>query len=454
MNIFGVSIDLDYNMLQSNHLQERLVAQTLKKAGERRAFASFLNGSDLEGQRIYDCLLQKSANINGSSAVTPQLIKDFVVSELKATKFAQLSIYESIVRSVVESLDPSLRASHAVLDKNRSLAEISPKYPSIRNKAECLVKAKLAEDDPRLVEVFLKRKSLESQLREMSQVLFFGINKLHLDGENLVRFLHIMFDLKMITEAGTERLHVLMNMVGEAIKNKTPLKLINLKCLRMTYPLGKNLRLLTSMENAVVINKDHGEFRPPSEEQYFEKLNRVNKIFTRQGISTSQFSLVVDTDLIDHFSHGGSGLIPDVDIIKAQNDIPIYVDNMQKVAGERCKVTTLTQYLDNERLAERFHQIRDEVLVDLESRTHKLIDAKIAEDRVDYRFTSNERIFGKKNREHARFSAFNQMASLFGLQVLAGKNVILVVEERGIENKLMGGRNNKDLPIIFVGLTQ
>ncbi len=457
MNLYGTKIDIEGQILKAPGLDVRLAETLVRKSKERTYLLQFLSTAQEEGGTVFSKIVGESSG-TGTSApvdVKSSTVIDFATRELKEIKFGEISLYEYLIRLAVEKADPKFQRFHNALDR-RKATPVPQNYPTIRNKMQILIDAKLHEEEDSLVSIYLQRRKLEARARELAHTMFFGINNLDLEGEELIKFMQVMYQLKDISEADIERQPLLMQKVGAAIRKGTPIQLINLKCLRMTYPNGKNLKLVTHMGDEVVVNKDGREYHPPKEDNYCNDLSKIEQVFTSHGIKAKTIILTMDIDIQDHFPQGGVGLVPEEDLSKAKEDVLSYTDCIQSSLSD-IDVSTFSRYLEENNLKRRFEDIRKDVLLSLAREDERYVSRSIVETRVQYRFSSNNRIFESRDNSKAmtiaRFSAYNQLATLIALQVLAGDNVILVVEDRGIENKFMGGRDNKDLPIVFVELS-
>lgn len=457
MNLFGNRINLDLSSFPEPFcLQERLTAQLVKRDSERTCFNAFLSGKLPSGLTIFEDMQKEAEESASDQACTEDktTLADFVTQELKARRNGVCSAYDHLVFDSMQALDPRARKVQLALHSGKLVAQDVPSfYPGLRNKTEGLLKAKIRESlGERESRLFAVRETLFHSLREMSQRMFYGINKLNLDGENLQRYLRVLYCMSRLEVATPERVDVFKRMLGDAIDKGAPLNLISIKCLRFTYPYGNRLKLLTTMGTERVPNKDGGVHSPLNEENYFDYLYGFVGTLRQEGIAVNVTVLVADLDLGDYFPDGRGHFVPDEDIQSAREDVLTYFDSVRAASCGKARVVLMSELLREQGFLEKYLCVRSGVARDLLQNKRNYLPENIVETRVNYRYDSNVRIFGIKDRPFARQRVCAQLASLFALQVLATGMTFLLAEDKSLENKLIGGKGKEGLPVVFVKL--
>ncbi|MBI2590877.1 MAG: hypothetical protein HYW33_03300 [Candidatus Blackburnbacteria bacterium] len=457
MNLFGCRVNINLsNFPEPTSLQERLGVQLIKRDTERTIFNDFLNSRLRLGCTIFEDMQRRAEeSMSGkASQVDQATLSDFIVQELKARRNGTYSAYDHLVFDSMQALDSRAHTVQIAL-QNKKLApqNVPAFYPGLRNKTEGLLKAKIREGlGDKEYDLFARREAVVRLLKEMSQEMFYGINKLGLNGESLQRYLRVLYLMGTLEVAPLERPGVLRQMVGKAIKDNVSLNLLTIKCLRFTYPYGNRLKLITSMDAEGVPSREGKIHYPLNEANYFDYLHEFSDIFTQEHIVLNTTVLVADLDLQDYFPDGKGHFVPDNDIQMAHEDIQKYTQNVQSRAGGGIVVLPLSRHLREHNLQQAYDQIRSLVMTDLLANKRTYLPEGIVETRVNYRYESNKKIFGIQNRNLARTRVCAQLASLFALQTLAGNITFLLAEDKGLENKLIGGKQKEGLPVVFVKL--
>lgn len=457
MALYGLSLDFDASMFPvPKDLKERLVTDILKRSNERRIFGQFLNTPTPSGQSVFNCLLNEAKKEAESQSTMPtkEMVTTFVLNELKARKNAHLNLYDHLVFAGIEELEPRFRSYQRLFAQGKMSATDMPKeYPTFRNKIEGLLKAKIKDGVKREAGVaYLTRENLIRRLRELSREMFFAVNKLGLEGENLQMYLRIVYQINKLSVAATERNRTFKEMLGRAIKEGEELDVFTIKCLRFTYPYGNRLKLITSMGTEGVPNKDGEIHYPLKEENYFKYLYDFTDILQQEGIVVNTTVLVADLDLDDYFPDGKGHFVPNEDITRARQDILTYTESVRTANCRRTNVFLMSDYLNKFNPSKEYTEIKNRVMQDLIQNKRNYLPENIVEARVNYRYGSNFRIFGIQDRPFARQRVCAQLASLFALKVLTSDMTFLLAEDKGMENKLIGGGEEEGLPVVFVKL--
>lgn len=457
MTIFGINTEINLNNFHhSISLEQELTDLTLKRSGERKIFLEFLAQKTSSGRTVFAEMQEKARSLVKNEDIQKvglEGVKTYVVSELKAKKNGHLNLYESIVFGLVGKINPSLGEFQRGLEAGK-IGEMPSQYPSLRNKAEIILAGKISSGIGRKEkQAYLARKRLEAEIRKMSQEMFFATNKLKLEEEKMVGYLMLIFELSNLFASEQVRYNFFRELVVDSLQTGQKLKLIAMKCLRLVYPQGARLRVLESMDDQSIINKDGEEYFPIPEVNFFERLGKTSRLFLDLGVDLDQIVLIADLDLDDYFPRGGENVVPDADIEKAKISTREYAKDVQSRACSGVRVLMLSDYLARIGVKDKYYQVREKVFLNLKKSGNIFIDNNTVERRVDYRYNSNKRIFVvKPTREFARERTYAQLASLKALEVLNDGGSVLLTEPKGEEERLIGGQHDKSLPVIFVQL--
>jgi hypothetical protein len=436
INIFGIKIEAP--RMNTSHLFDELLVSVAKKESERNILRQFLTARIPE---IITHVKEESTGIKVDDLKSQTL--DFYLSQLKTT-----GIYEKMVLKVISSdyQFSSARIAKEIL--NGRQPTLPSTFPGDHKKAETLVIGAVSSSiGPKECQEYLARKFVKSYVQEIARDLFYAVNN-NLNSEQSLKYMAILYELnKLKTADFTNNIQIKKNLI-KSITTGEPVNLIHIKCLRFTYPKGNSLRLLD--HTLADDHQNNFSRRPQDETPIFVKLKLIKSIFENNGINSNFSILVSDQDLTDYFPKGGEGIIPDDDLKKTKTDIIKYQLAVSRLAPF-ASVKYLRQYLDEQDLLSAFDSSRQKIISEL-SRGVSALRENFIEEKVNYRFESNSRIFtSKPNRNFARSRVYAQVASLQSLSVLGQEN-ILIEEDHGNDNQFIGGYRHTALPVIFVNL--
>lgn len=455
MSLFGTTIELNMvDIAQPNMLDERLVCQILKKHKERNMFLDFLRSPMLNGKNVFEHMQEKTKEAS-LQEISEEEAVDFVLSELKIQPNGLISSYQALVEAQIVAMDPKMEEAQKLLAKGKIGSKQMPKgYPVLHKRAAGIIEEKVKESTKnKEKKQVAQRKSLLGQMREMSRELFFAVNKLDLEGKDAIQYLRLLYELQQQFKSEPARYMRFKELIATALLSGEPIDLLTIKCLRFVYPEGKRMKILEHMGEGKIVTKDGKTHTPIGEENYFSELLQIIKIFEFYGVKVDSTVLVADLDLDDYFPQGGAGLVPDRDIARARRDIKRYVKCVKNNAPPRVRVLLFSRYLEKEGLKDVYNLIRHEEIEKFMTQRHAGKPNSLVEQRIDYRFNSNNKIFGGRTpREFARDRTYAQLASLRALEVLNDGQSFLVAEPKGLEERMIGGDTEESLPVIFVQL--
>ncbi len=452
MILYGINIAINKNELRTDlSVQDGIVAEVVKKRDEREIFMKFLDFQTSSGTSVFENLQLDSqkmaqADLDNGVKVDAQLIEDYIERKLKATQHQGTNLYTSLIQKVICELAPNMNG----MDPLKNTA-----YPGLHKRATSLLTGKIKDSiDQKTILEYLIDKRINETIKGLGREMFYGINKLGLNGEYLIKYLYFIFSVDKISQLPIRRGEKFKRIVGESLKNDTQINFVLIKCLRYCYPDGQTIHLVPHMDDAVVNRKDGKPHSLKSERLYFQRLSRFQNICKESGIDCQINILIDDLGIDDLFPLETSELVTSESLLHAKtNGVQTYFKVVCQNASPETSVTLLSNFLNQKNALKNFRVIAENVVRELR-RGSNFIAENILEPQVDYRFESNNAIFVcPSSRKIAREMVERTIGSLFALEVLDDNNSILITEDRGAENLFMGGKDTKNgIPIAFIKL--
>ncbi len=452
--MFGINIRIGKISRNSFFIDDG-VDTVLKRADERKIFRQFLNSEDSEGYVILSKLLKSSEEeaekqINSGQRADKNTLLEFAVSSLKTMAGGHLNLYDSFVRKIIEDQSPEFKMLHDLVDKNKFDGKLPFGYPDVSKRAAGILVAKIKDSLESIEPEYLKRKFFNEKVRGLAKEMFHGINKLGLEGKELVSYLKIIFEISEIEICEPIVPFDFKNMIARAITVGETINLTHIKCLRFIYPKSGGVQILTDIGD-VVVDGVTGKYIPKSEKNLFLRLKKVNDIFKKNGISTN-FNIVIADDDLDLLFPAESVYVSQDNLEKAKREAMKYINFIKEKYANDFSFTTISSLISKN--STKYFSFRETVLKDIKNHGAKFVNPDFFEkDRVDHQYFYYQQLFGSDySRAEARRSIAEQTASTIALKELVnmlGGNILLVEENRGGDNKLIA---NGTVPIIFTKL--
>lgn len=456
MTLFGTKVQIE--AFRRPDLLNILTAEVVKRSGEREILESFLLQHGVGGICRFTELVRESADILDDD-LSVNGARDIVANHTQKqmgslTTGAGVSIYRDLVLQIIEKEgDNRCRVVAKAMRQGKSFTsdQFPVSFPVANNKAETLLQGKIrSEVGNNEYKDYLCAKRLKSLVCVVAKDLFTGVNN-GLDPDKVLNFMGIMYELRKLETAIPTNAQRIKSNIIQALMSGSKLNLLHIKCLRFTYPEGNRLQLIEHSDDVEVRNKGGEIYRPIGEKNLIPRLVNLGNILEAFGIRVRMTVLLSDQDLLDYFPNGGEGVVPDSDLAAARGSLEKYKKALQ-VQDERIEVIYLRDYLKAGGILKEFECRRNETLKKLEGGNSPLSEG-LVESRVNYRYESNRNIFvTDPGRHFARERVNSQLASMLSLGVLGGEETIVVEEDRGEENKLVGGTGKDSLPVVFIKL--
>lgn len=452
MAMFGINVSIN-NIECCKSLVEGEINAVLKRNDERKVFRQFLESETLSGEkvagRIGKSIKEETGDLlNKGVEVSKQTLLDFAISGLKTKMNGNLSIYDTLVRKIIEDQHPEFTKLHNLLDKGKFDGKLPFGYPDASKNAQAILVGKIKDTLPKTVREYFEQKLTGERIRELAREMFYGVNKLKLREEKLVNYLKIIFELGQIQTNVIENSSILKESMAMALNKRTVLKLVFIKCLRFSYPKGVGLKLITHLGKTNIEDRFGGIFLTTDESGLFQNLQHLISIFRENGVELSPLVMVADNDLLDNFPQNMGDIIPVSDINKAQLDTDIYINELKLHSG-RVKVRRFTEILESKSLADKYGDVRRKVLDSLKRGDGRLVREKVIEEMINFRFERDQALFAKATRAIAKERVNQKLASMIAMQVLVEDGLFLVTNSHGNENKLVAGGK---IPVFFTDL--
>ncbi len=456
MAIFGINVDLNINNYSNGRpLEERLVDGIVKENDERDIFLAFLGKKFGGSVTVFESILEESRqsaiDLLDEVEIDVDDLKNFVVEELKVVNDGGLSLYDTVVRKIIENLNPKFTSVHRNLDRGKFDGEVPFGYPGIHKKAVGLFEAKIKDSIIKETKVqFLERKNVESSLRVLSREMFFAMNRLGLTGEKLISYLKIVFAIESLSVAPTINERDFEVILGNSLLNDDAVNLVHVKCLRFVYPKEGGVRVLRDTHDAV-IDGVKGSYSPKSEANLFPRLLSLKQILEENGVSTSFTIVYADEDLGLLFPVNNQ-FVSNACLKEARSDVDVYVKHLKGLFSKSFNFVGINDLAVQ--VGEGYKAFRREIERNIQNFEGHYVNPDFFErDRVDHQYEYYRQLLGEKyTRDEARRSITAQTASCIALEKLlpvVGENVVLVEENRGGENQLIA---NGKYPVVFMRL--
>lgn len=454
MTMFGINVPIN-NFVSNSNLVEHTVDSILKRSEERKVFNKFLESETVGGIKVMDRITQSAYYdthnlIDSGTEVAQNVLMDFAVSSLKSKQTDGLTTYDSLVRKIIEKQNPQFAKLHTQIIEGKFDGRLPLGYPDASKNADGILKAKIKDSIGGLKEEYLVRKLFGEKVRNLTREMFFGINKLGLQGDQLNSYLNIIFETSEIQDCEPTKFFDFKSMVGESILTSSDIRLVHIKCLRFVYPKSGGVKILTDT-NDVVIEGVLGNYSPKSEKNLFPRLSKIKTIFEKNGVGTD-FEIVVADDDLEVLFPPGNSYVSGENLSEARIDSHKYLEILRNNFGSGFSFKTISELAIGNK---KFESLRANVLRDIKVRGGKYVNPEFFErDRVDHQYIYYQQLFGSRySRQEARRSITEQTANTIALQevlmTINGGQVILIEENRGGENKLIA---NGSVPIIFTKL--
>lgn len=458
MTMFGINIPLESIQDETSQI-DGYIDTVLKRNDERKVFKQFLEAKASEGRTVFEGFLMKSTQESKKSLesdlhVEENVLLEFAISRLKRKKGGTLSSYDRIVRKIIEHENPNFIQLHKRIDKGTFDGRIPFGYPNASKDAQNILIAKIKDSSLQIKAEYFKQKVLKEKLEEYAREMFHGINKLDLSGDKLVHYLGALLYLKSNQEAPPKGEQLIKSMIAESIIYDNKISVIYLKCLRLTYPKGKNLCLIDNPldeKNLNVEDINGKTYVLPSEINFRSNLEKLTSEMQNQRVAIKPIVLIMDIDMYDLFV-GDERFVPEEDVCTAIKKISSYQSVLKNEFGNSVHVDTVTQYLENNCLKEKFFDLKRGVLNSLQRGTSKMPES-LVEERINYRFEGDKKIFGRGDRNTARLKVYNQISTEIALQVLLEESTFVISQSRGVENYYTAGAGNQ-YPVYFADLAE
>ena len=460
MTMFGINIDIDSRNNEVVLFESRVIADVVKRKDERELFNQFLNQILPDNKTILEELLleveQEAAESLGKTEVGQEILVSFITSIFKASKVGNSNQYQAITRKVVEKLKPDFRDLHSAIDRGKYNGQLPFGYPDTAKEAEAIIVADIKDsiNDQTKVEYF-KRVIAKRKIQELAKEMFYAINKLGLEEDELLRYQSFMFSLRRISQLPIRRNAHFRQALSESIKTNKPMNFIIIKCLRYCYPFGSQIHLVPHMDDASIDTKDGKKHSLKSEKSFFERLERVKKLCEVNGINHNLHILIEDFGVDDLFPSGGHGVISEQSLEHAKTiSIDEYRQAVKAAAFKGVKVLLLSDYLKNQGVLDIFLDRKRGTERKFRKGDASDISENAIEAAINYRFESNNSIFASHtSRDMARDSIYRIFSGIIALDTIKGDQSVIISEDRGVENKFIAGQDDKKgPPVVFIQL--
>lgn len=450
MTMFGINIQIKDIGADISFIEEK-TDNLLRKEDERKIFRQFLESRTSTEEKVIDNIKESvRRNVSGKEGmdVSRQALLDFTVSRLKVKKGGHLSVYDVLIRRIIEEQKPEFRELHRLVDKGEYDGRLPFGYPDASKNAQAVLIGKIKDSLPRMKKDYLEYKLIGEKVGELTQNMFYGINKLGLNGERLVNYLGLLFELKLVETAPMEGFKTFAQYLKGSMSKDCEIELFFIKCLRFSYPEGKNLRVISHLGPAEIKDRFGGIFLITDESNISGNIEKFTEIFKNRGFRVRSTIVVADNDLQDNFPGNFENIIPESDVYVAQTDVEEYINNL-KVHTAGTTVVRITDLIRRENTTNRYEEIRETVLDSLRKGDGKYFTENFLEGLVEYRFQRDQVIFERSGRMIARERVYQKVASQIAIQVLALSGRILVTNSHGNENKLIAGGK---MPVLFADI--
>lgn len=433
-----------------------IVDQIVSRNSELKLFKQFLDSND-NGAKIADRLFVLAQNkvsqepLNGyTETAKDELVEAIIRGYKQKREDHSLTAYDELILDLIAVENNQRVLVNKVKQGKISLNNLPNSFPGMRKRAEVFFRGKVTSDlKPDDYLRYKAEKQYTSILRDYARDLFFVAN----NGaeEKTVDFLRLKYELDKIKTSDPITSERLRQLILKAMVDGEPLELVHIKSLRFTYPQGTNLKILDDTE-AVEQAGFPGEIRRyPTEEVIFQRIDRLREIFRQAGISTRATLIVSDHDL-NYCFPTEQNIVPAEDVARGQIAGRKYIDALRSLHPEVETIRSLTEFLVEKELSEKFERTFTALVREGEQGGGKLISEKVLEMRVNEQFEHYKQMFGRYSRKLARFTAIQQISSLLSLSVIFESfttTPLMVIDSRGFEDRLIGGCNPNSVVKFF-----
>lgn len=452
MTMFGIDIAFETNRAENGSV-DKIVNSVLKRDSERKVFNDFLKSSTSDGEIVIQELARSAKaeaeeKLETGFGVGKDELVNFATLKLKQNSLHGISEYDSIVRKIVEELEPSFKKLHVSLKSGKFDGRLPLGYPDTCKKAAGILEGKIKDDIGRLELPYLTEKILTEKIRLYSREMFFCINNGSPEiARNYLCLRHEMYKLRSAEELNSNDIK---NAIIRSLITDKELVILSPKCMRFTYPEGNRLKILNHIDEEIIIKKDGSKYLLTQENKYLLELIKIKNIFESYGIRTNFKVLVMDRDLLDYFPEDGGGIVPSDDIEKSYQYINEYINKLSEyLISHGIETTSFTNFLSPE-LLKKFLSLKNERLS--RAKRGELMAEKFIEERVEYYFESKKNIFkNAPDRQFSRDRVYSELVSQQSLDIFnyIYDNYIVVSDNLFNMSKVLG---NGKIPVYFADL--
>lgn len=436
INVFGRIIKIP----QTSFNDEILVDQIIKSHKERAVFNEFLN-SGIDGEPIKNRLMVRAERESGIDTHEVSRVEaiEAIIKRLKEIPLNGHNLYENFVLSIIEAENRNSDTVSKIRKGVVSSTEVPDTFPGMRKQAEILLRGKINTDlNQNDIDSYKKEKHFMSLLRLYSKDLFYAFNNCL--EERALDFLRIMYRLDELQTADILNRSGLQKIIAGALQGET-IDLVHIKSLRFTYPGGKSLKMLEDLKS---VKQDGlpGEKREyPTEEVIFVRIRKLQEFLNNFGIKTKLTVIVSDHDL-DYCFPLGQSLVPKQDVVQAKKSVDLYIKRVKKFLNGKAETFSLTEFLAQNKIADNFNAIFNALVQEAQNGRGVNINEKMLVSVADAQFEHYKQMFGSYSHDQARYTSVRQMANVLALSEVFSvfpRTPLLVIDNRGVENKLIGG---------------
>lgn len=464
MTMFGVDIKIEASKFKSdNSLIDGFVGEVVKRSNERGVFVELLESDLANGRSVIEEITKRSnekaiRQLKSGTEIKNPLLVDFVLNKLKVQQNGSLNLYEEMIRKIIERENPKFIEVHQQIEKGKYNDEVPFGYPDASKKANSILIGKIKDGiDSKLKLEFLEQQNTKVGIRNLAKEMFYAINKFDLKNEELISYLKLHFELRFIQAAPMENQDVFKKQLAEAVKKNERIHLVFIKSLRYSYVDGKRMVVIGHLGD--VEKKDiNGDTRVYFNEYIIlKRLEKILELISDSNVEVDLTVLIADNDLEILFPEDNS-FVPKEDVVEARKSAERYIKTLKKEAsGLTANVHLLTEYLQMKKLDDKYSQKVKRVYKDAKGPNIIVRDSDV-EERVNYRYEFFSSLYGKSySRKDARDTMCNQVAHVMALSVVfedfEGVPVVLM-DDRGRENKMVGGLNSKSRSIFLTKLKE
>lgn len=455
INVFGQKIEVP--KINPEDEVNQIVVGLLKRREEREIALELMDGQSVEGKQRKAELVEKVhlKAQQDKTVVSKSVLVDFVIKKLKESQIGKHTLYEDLVMRVIEA-----QGRFRVSDFARALrldkvdAQKAPYgFVGEHKEAESVLVGKISSEvDEETRQEYLTERYLAGELREITQDLFYAVNKGASKQETAV-YMAVVYELRKLQTREPTNKQKLFEKLLVAIKEKTPLDLIHVKCLRFVYPLGQSVKVLDHTEEETIITKTCQKYVIKGEKDTFSKLEMFVGILNRFGVGVNLKILLNDYDLTDHFPDSRDSCFMESDLALLPNSVQRYRRAVGSLVGNDF-VELLSEYMERFKIVSSFTQERQRVKRQFGQGTD--LPKDYVEEKIEYRYKFSQLVFAHiPSKDYVRKRVQEELATMQALSVLVQTgNVILIEKDMGNDSSFIGGHKQTALPVFFMDLGQ